>query len=232
MKEQNELSKENPSTNEDQVSLLSKKVELGEDGGLKSAIRIAIYDEYEAFETYNEIVKKFGAVEPFVNLMKSEAKHYEGLIKLAREHDITPPVNDVKGTISAPDSLEDSFDLAIAKEIENVKLYDYLSTFVEDYPEVLDHFYRYQAKSYNEHLSALRKSRREDEAKEQIPNEELVEKISKMSEMASKISKGELDPSELTGLLSNVNLGLIAGVIAGGLGVAALKEFNKEKDEE
>lgn len=212
--------------NSDALTLLSKQITLGDSPVLEQALRIAIYDEYRAFESYKAIVAAHGAKAPFVNIMQSEIRHYEELIALCQKYNITPPINDIAGTISAPKTLQECYELGVSYEIENIYMYDYLLPFVSDYPDVVDTFYKLQAASINNHLPTLRLH----VANSATSQEDVMGKINEFSQIATKIASGETDVNELTSLLSQTNISLITGLLAGGVGTVALNQFFK-KDE-
>lgn len=212
--------------NSDALTLLSKQITLGDSSVLQQALRIAIYDEYRAFEFYKATIATHNAKAPFVNIMQSEIRHYEELVALCQKYEIAPPINDIAGTISAPKTLKECYELGVSHEIKNIYMYDYLLPFVGDYPDVVDVFYKLQAASINNHLPTLRLH----VANTQIAQEDLMGKINEFSQVASKIASGETDVNEITKLLSQTNISLITGLLAGGVGTVALNQFFKTDD--
>lgn len=220
--------------NSDAVILLSKKISF--DQGLapahEQALRIAVYDEYEAFESYQAIIDTYGAVAPFSQLIQSEIKHYEALLALCETYGVAPPINDIKAV--APKTLQECYEIAIAAEIDNIYMYDTLLPYVGNYQDIQDVFFKLQAASHNHHIPALRSHL----AKlTQVPNtnlnqEEVMAKVNEFSQMAHKIASGEASPDELSKMLSSVNISLIAGVLAGGAGGFVLNELLKNSEEQ
>ncbi len=214
-------------TNPDALVLLSKKISLdGQSSVLSQALRIAIYDEYEAFETYKAILATHDVKTPFTNIMQAEVKHFEALIGLCKKYEVTPPLNDLVGTIKAPKSVQECYELGVAIEIDNIAMYDYLIPFISEYPDVLDTFYRLQAASINNHLPALRSH------VQNSSNEDIMSKFGDVASIASKIQNGEFDPSDIMGLVNDKNISLLVGMLLGGLGGYSLNSFLKTKDKD
>ena len=56
-------------TNIDEQLLISARVNINSEIPINTQIlRIAVYDEFKAYETYSKIIEKFGLVQPFVNI--------------------------------------------------------------------------------------------------------------------------------------------------------------------
>lgn len=219
--------------NSDAMILLSKKISFnqGEAPAHEQALRIAVYDEYHALETYQAIIDIHGAKPPFTNFIQAEIRHYEALLVLCEKYGITPPINDIQ--VKAPQTIRECYELGVAAELENIYMYDTLLPYVADFEDIQDTFYRLQAASFNNHLPTLR----EHLEKLTKPNttslnqEEVMSKVNEISQMAQKIASGEATPDELTKMLNGVNISLIAGLLAGGVGGVVVNEILK-KDED
>lgn len=214
--------------NIDQIGLVTRKITFDQNSlpVLAQALRIAIYDEYKAFEFYKAVVAKYSSNPPFTNLIQAETRHFEALIALCKKYEIKAPVNDLQGSIIAPESLKECYELGVASEIENIYMYDYLLPFVGDYTDVVDTFYRLQAASFNNHLPILRSH------VENANQENVMEKFNEFSQMATKIASGDAKPEELTQMLSQSNISLITGLLTGGVGGIALNQFFTDMKEE
>ena len=80
--------------NTDEALLISQKIDLNSEIPIISQIlRIAVYDEFKAYETYSKIIEKFGLVQPFVNIKEAEAVHYSVLVKLMEKYQVEVPIN-------------------------------------------------------------------------------------------------------------------------------------------
>lgn len=216
--------------NEDMDILLSKKIVLDERGipPLTQALRIAVYDEYRAYETYNAVVSTFDAGTPFTNIMQSELRHFQSLIELCEKYEVPVPINDLKNQITLPKTLHECYELGVAAELSNVAMYDHLLMYVQDYPDVQDAFFKFQAASYNNHVPAFR----EKVSGSSVEGDELMSKINDFAGKVSKIASGEADPQEIAGLFSQTNISLLTGILTGGVGGVALNQFFKKNDEE
>ncbi|WP_232420130.1 hypothetical protein [Nitrosococcus watsonii] len=42
----------------------------------------AINDEYKARATYRHVIRKFGEIRPFINIVEAESRHIEALLPL------------------------------------------------------------------------------------------------------------------------------------------------------
>ncbi|QDF28277.1 ferritin-like domain-containing protein [Halarcobacter anaerophilus] len=212
---------------------------------LDQVLRIAIYDEYHAYETYRKILEKFGNVSPFSNILEAEIRHYQELALILEKHQVPMPVNDWEGKIEAPNSLLEASEIAVAAEIDNIKMYDNLISYAKDYPDVLDTLYRMQAASYNNHLPSFRQAVinhsssdtqvNVNEIYQQYSQHNIDEAISKMDEfgqMASKFASGQVTQEDMLKLLSNTNLSFIGGALLGAVGAGVLSQMTKEKSED
>ncbi len=213
--------------NVDYISLITRKIVFDENAlpTLAQALRIAIYDEYKAHEFYSAIISKHNVTTPFANIVQAEARHFESLIALCKKYDIEPPINDLKGSISAPNTLRECYELSVASEIENIYMYDYLLDYVKEYPDVIDTFYKLQAASFNNHLPAFRAHLNN------LSQENIMEKFNEFSQMANKIASGEAKPEDITQMLKSSNVSLLSGLLTGGVGGVALNQFFSDKEE-
>jgi hypothetical protein len=201
---------------------------------LHQIVRIAIYDEYEAYETYKKVVEKFGVVQPFANIMQAEINHFEALSQIAQKYEVPLPINDFEGKIEAPASLLEAAEIGVASEIENIKMYDNLIAYAAKYPDLLDVMYRLQAASYNNHLPALRQSVAKHlpqgiAAKEPFSHVQGIDKINEVNEMFAKFSKGEVSNEDMMKLLSNTNVSFIGGALLGAVGAMMLSQAKNDE---
>ena len=183
---------------------------------LHQALRIALYDEYHARATYQKIVDAFGPVPPFINIIQAEERHGAALLPLFPRYGVAMPVDDWYPRIEIAPTLVENCEIGVAAEIENIAMYDNLLSYVAE-PDVREVFYHLQAASYNNHLPAFRRcvAARAETAPAQNPdaapgNEELMNRIAGMM-------NGKFDPSQLTGLFSNMGGEFLAGALAGGV---------------
>ncbi len=214
---------------------------------LHQVLRIAVYDEFHAYETYKKTIEKFGAVEPFANIMEAEIRHYEALIPLLQKYGVPVPVNDWEGKIEAPNSILEASEIGVAAEIDNIRMYDNLIGYAKNYPDVVDTLYRLQAASYNNHLPAFRQSVGKHSS---VPvdinavyaqysahdtvsaQEDVSAKMNEFNQMAVKLSSGELSQEDIMKFLGNTNLSFIGGALAGAVGTMVFSQMTKESAQE
>jgi len=228
-------------TNDDREMLISFRVdENNKMPVLHQIIRIAVYDEYHAYETYKKVVETFGPVQPFVNIMQAEISHFEALSQLAKKYEVPLPVNDWEGKIEAPSSLLEASEVGVAAEIDNIRMYDRLIEYAKEYPDVLDLMQRLQAASYNNHLPALRQSVAkysnenvdlktiyEQFSAHTSDQEEGIKKIEEIGQMAQKLANGQLSQEEIIKLLGSTNLSFIGGALLGAVGAMIFSQMQK-----
>lgn len=142
--------------NIDESLLIKARVDINSDIPVQTQIlRIAVYDEFKAYETYTKIIEKFGYVNPFVNIKEAEARHYSMLIILLEKYGVEIPINDWADKITIPNTLIECCELGVAGEIKNIQMYDNLIANTNEL-DVKDVLYRLQAASFNNHLPAFR----------------------------------------------------------------------------
>ncbi|MGP1580605.1 MAG: ferritin-like domain-containing protein [Wolinella sp.] len=206
----------------------------------EEAVVIALDDEFKAFETYKAIALKFQVEVPFGRIAEAELRHIQALMNVANRLGIPIPPNRWGG-ITPPQSLEESYQLGIKAEIENIALYDRLLPAVSD-PEVRDIFYALQAASFNNHLPAFQLRR----AGGVNPLNALFSslfstnalqaggKLKEAEGLLRRLGAGEASAEEVSQFLQGVNLSLLGGALLGGIGTLLLQELqesSKQKEE-
>ena len=143
-------------TNFDEALLLSQRVDPQyQEPILHQVLRIAIYDEFRAFESYNKVIEKFGMVRPFVNIREAERRHINMLLPLFAKYNVPVPDNNWSDTIVVPDTLLECCELGVAAEIENVAMYDNLLLYTVN-QDIRNIFSRLRSASDDNHLPAFR----------------------------------------------------------------------------
>ncbi|RXJ67648.1 DUF2202 domain-containing protein [Halarcobacter ebronensis] len=210
---------------------------------LHQVLRIAVYDEYHAYETYKKVIEKFGEITPFSNILEAEIRHYEELTTLLNKYQIPAPINDWEEKVDEPNSILEASEIAVAEEIDNIKMYDNLISYSKEYPDVLDTLYRLQAASYNNHLPALRQNVAKhlnvtaekvdvNNIYQQYSNHNIEEALGKLDEfsvMASKFASGDVSQEDILKLLSNSNISFIGGALVGAVGATMFSQISKER---
>ena len=90
------------------------------------AIEEALDDEYRAWATYDQVIRDFGDVRPFINIRQAEARHIEALRALFSRYGLDIPENPWPGRVTRYASLHEACQAGVAAEIENAALYDRL----------------------------------------------------------------------------------------------------------
>lgn len=239
-------------TNLDALILKSSRVDPSYDAPLlKQALRIAIYDEMKAYETYMQIIEKFGEVAPFINIVEAEKKHYNMLLALLKKYEVELPYNDYMALITLPDTLLEACELGVAAELDNIAMYDNLLMYTEEYLDVQEVFYKLQAASYNNHLPSFRRSvyaiyaqaspnetNEKKEPKAELSSsglgfsnvEQTVSQLEEFSKTAQQFSKGDINQEEVLKLLNNKNISFIGGALLGAVGAMVLSQVLTKDD--
>ncbi|WPD22552.1 MAG: hypothetical protein SD837_20490 [Candidatus Electrothrix scaldis] len=121
---------------------------------LNGYLTTAINDEYRAKNTYVAVMNKFGEVQPFANIKKSEEQHIGMLANLFNNYGLSVPANP-GNALSAPATLGEACSLGVQAEIENAHMYDDLLAGTTEYADVQTVFRKLQSASLNQHLPAF-----------------------------------------------------------------------------
>lgn len=90
-------------------------------------LKEALDDEYRAWATYDQVIRDFGAVRPFVNIRDAEGRHIEALHTLFTRYRLPVPENAwPPGKIARYASLQAACEAGIAAEIANGEMYERL----------------------------------------------------------------------------------------------------------
>jgi rubrerythrin len=124
------------------------------DKPIASMVLEALNDEYKARAFYRLVIKIFGPVRPFINLVEAEDQHARALETLCARHGIPLPVDEWEATLKPPSSVLEACRAGVEGEIENIAMYD---RFLKqtDLPDVRSLFQRLQSRSREAHLLAF-----------------------------------------------------------------------------
>ena len=212
---------------------------------LHQVLRIAVYDEYHAYNTYKKTIDSFGDMRPFSSIMEAEVRHYSALIPLLEKYNVPVPIDNWYDKIELPDTILECCEVGVAAEIDNIKMYDNLLLYTKEYPDITDVLYRLQAASYNNHLPAFRSCVQQysttpiniadiyNEYSAHNTGEDMMAKVNEFSSIAQKISTGQMSQEDIMKLLGNTNISFIGGILLGaiGAGLATSMFKNQEKEE-
>ena len=144
--------------NYDERILRTKRIDLKAPfPPLHQAVRIALYDEYEAHAFYSHVVEAFGEQAPFSNIVRSEERHIKQLYKLCERFGIPRPFDPFMQEVRVEPIWSANCLRAVDGELRNGNLYTYLLGFVAE-PEVINTFRRLQSASLNNHLPAFQQA--------------------------------------------------------------------------
>jgi hypothetical protein len=120
----------------------------------EDALRQAIDEEYLALTTYQAVIKEFGDVSPFSNIVLSEEQHVAALSQLFVKYGMEIPKDDGDQFAYEWASFSDACKTGVAVEIDDIDLYDELLPTVQNKRDLTRVFTNVQAASYN-HLAAF-----------------------------------------------------------------------------
>ena len=84
----------------------------------------AIQDEYLARGEYVAIIEKFGEINPYANIKKSEDTHIAYLTEIYKAYGLTLPTDDSKSHIVIPTDLLEAAKTGVQAEIDNIAMYE------------------------------------------------------------------------------------------------------------
>jgi len=88
------------------------------------ALKDTLDDEYKSRETYAQVIREFGEVRPFINIVEAEARHVSALLNLFEKYNVSPPANRWAGKAPRFSNVHEACAAGVQGEIENVAIYD------------------------------------------------------------------------------------------------------------
>ena len=214
--------------NIDENLLISQRVDINNEIPVLSQIlRIAIYDEFKAYETYSKIIEKFGLIQPFVNIKEAEAVHYSALIRLMQKYQVEVPINNWYSKIEIPNTIIECCEMGVAAEINNIAMYNNLLQHSNE-EDVKDVLFRLQAASFNNHLPTFRNCvlvHYNSTNNTDLNQENIIEKLGEYQVLLDDIMSGKIDENSISKILSKVNLSMAGGAVVGGALIALLNNY-------
>lgn len=116
----------------------------------------ALDDEYKAWSTYTQVIRDFGEIRPFVNIVEAEQRHIDALLGLCARYVVSPPPNRWPGQVPRHASVREACEHAIGGEIENAALYDRVLQST-DRADITRVYRALQSASTDRHLPAFRR---------------------------------------------------------------------------
>ena len=219
--------------NIDEQLLISARVDVNSEIPIRTQIlRIAVYDEFKAYETYTKIIEKFGLVQPFVNIKEAEAIHYSALIQLMQKYNIEVPINNWTSKIEIPNTLIEYCEMGVAGEIANIAMYNNLLSYTTDL-DIKDVLFRLQAASYNNHLPAFRNcvlTHYTNTNNNSLTQENVMEKLGEYQVILDDIMSGNIDESSISKIFSKLNLSMVSGAVLGAALIALLNNYISKEE--
>lgn len=121
----------------------------------KNALLDALADERRAQAFYGAVIKKFGDVRPFSNIVEAEQKHEAHLLPLFQKYGVSVPKNEETGKqINVPENITDACKEGVAAEKKNLEMYDGFLSFVKE-QDIRDAFTWLRDASRDNHLPAF-----------------------------------------------------------------------------
>jgi hypothetical protein len=120
------------------------------------ALKDTLDDEYKARETYAQVIRDFGEVRPFINIVEAEARHASALLNLFEKYGISPPPNRWAGKTPRFSSVHEACVASVQGEIENVALYDRALKSTRR-PDILAVYQALRSASQDRHLPAFQR---------------------------------------------------------------------------
>jgi hypothetical protein len=100
---------------------------VGLSAEVRSAIDVAIQDEYRAETIYEGVVGDFGPLLPFVNVLSAEQRHSASLVQLLTNRGLNAPANGWSvSTVPHFGTMPEACGAAVIAERDNIAMYDRL----------------------------------------------------------------------------------------------------------
>lgn len=115
----------------------------------------ALQDEYKARATYQAVIRRFGDVRPFINIVEAEGRHIQALLPLFDKYSIAVPEDNWPSRVICPESLTEACRTGVAAEVDNAEMYHRLIAAADDYPDVQAVLRQLQRASAENHLPAF-----------------------------------------------------------------------------
>ncbi len=112
--------------------------------------------EYANLAEYSAMVEKFGQIQPYAAILRSEECHIAALKRHLELRGVAVPENSFLGIVTAPATLPEAAEAAISAEEKNVAMYDRLLEKVKDQPDLVQVFTHLQFASREHHLPAFK----------------------------------------------------------------------------
>jgi hypothetical protein len=126
------------------------------DDGERRALEAALDDEYKSHATYAQVIRDFGPIRPFINIVDAEARHVAALLAIFDNHGLAAPSDRWTNSVPRFASVHAACVASIQGEIENIALYDRVLASTRR-PDLLTVYEALRAASQERHLPAFRR---------------------------------------------------------------------------
>jgi hypothetical protein len=116
----------------------------------------ALDDEYLAYATYDQVIKDFGPIRPFISICVAEGRHINALLGLFERYGLSIPDNPWPGRVDRYASAEAACKAGVEAEIANGEMYDRLIQNARK-PDIVAVLKNLQAASQLRHLPAFQR---------------------------------------------------------------------------
>lgn len=121
-----------------------------------AALHETLDDEYKSRETYAQVIRDFGEVRPFINIVDAESRHANALLGVFQRYGLTPPANRWAGKAPRFASLHQACVESVTGEIDNVAIYD-RALHSTRRPDILSVYTALRSASQDRHLPAFQR---------------------------------------------------------------------------
>ncbi|WP_430494396.1 ferritin family protein [Rossellomorea marisflavi] len=122
---------------------------------LPKMLTYALQDEYLAQARYDQIVKVFGPIRPFIQIKEAEKNHIHALLPLFERYQIPIPADTSQSLVSTPASIKAAYAAGVEGEIDNISMYErFLS---QDLPSDAKAVFSQLRRASMNHLAAFEK---------------------------------------------------------------------------
>lgn len=123
---------------------------------LEEALTYAIQDEYLAQARYDTIIAKFGSIRPFTQIKSAEQRHISALLSLFEKYKIKVPEDNAKLYTKEPGSLKEAFQAGVEGEVDNIAMYNKLSS-ISSLPQDVKVVMKQLGDASQNHLAAFKR---------------------------------------------------------------------------
>lgn len=123
---------------------------------LEESLTYAIQDEYLAQARYDTIIAKFGSIRPFTQIKAAEQRHISALLTLFEKYKIKVPEDNAKLYTKEPGSLKEAFQAGVEGEVDNIAMYNKLSS-ISGLPQDVKVVMKQLGDASQNHLAAFKR---------------------------------------------------------------------------